>query len=96
MQRELIFVAALGVIVLTMNVWATILVVRDSLSEPSQRIVQGLMVWVLPLIGAIIVLAVHRSNEKPAEKYREIPDPGEDFGFLRHAGRRTSDGGNED
>lgn len=79
-----------------MNVWATILVARDSLSEPSQRIVQGIIVWVVPLLGAIIVFAVHRSNEKPAGKYREIPDPGEDFGFPRHAGRRTSEGGDED
>lgn len=96
MQRELIFVAVLGAAVLTMNVWATILVVRDSLSEPFQRIAQLLIVWLLPILGAIVVLAVHRSAEKPSGKYREIADPGDDFGFPRHAGRRTTEGADDD
>ena len=96
MQRELIFVVVLGAAVLTMNVWATILVVRDSLSERTQRIAQLLMVWLLPILGASIVFAVHRSAEKPSGKYREMPDPGDDFGFPRHAGRRTTEGTGDD
>jgi hypothetical protein len=96
MQKELLFVVALALVALATNVWATVLVMRDSLSEPSQRTVQLLMVWVLPIVGAVIVFAVHRSVEKPSGKYREQPDPGDDFGFPRHAGRRTQEGSDGD
>jgi hypothetical protein len=96
MQKELVFVAVLGAVVFTMNIRATILVVRDSLSEPSQRLAQLLMVWLLPILGAIIVFAVHRPAEKPSGQYREMPDPGDDFGFPRHAGRRASEGADDD
>jgi len=96
MQKEIIFIATLGFVVLTMNFWTTFIVVRDSLSESPQRIAQLMMVWLLPILGAIIVFAVHRSAEKFSGKYREQPDPGDDFGFPLHAGRRTSEGRDDD
>jgi hypothetical protein len=96
MQKELLFVVALGLVVLAANVWATVLVMRDSLSEPSQRMAQLLMVWLLPILGAVIVFAVHRSVEKPSGKYKKQPDPGDDFGFPRQAGRRTQEGADDD
>jgi hypothetical protein len=96
MQKELLFVVALALVALAANVWATVLVMRDSLSEPSQRMAQLLMVLLLPIVGAVIVFAVHRSVEKPSGKYKEPPDPGDDFGFPRHAGRRTQEGADGD
>jgi hypothetical protein len=77
-----------------MDVKATLLILRDSLSEPPQRLMQLLLVWLLPILGAIIV---HRPAEKHSGKYREQPDPGDDFGFPRHGrGGRSNEGGDDD
>ena len=72
---------------LWLNVKATRLVLRDDLSERWQRIAQLLLVWLVPVIGAIIVQAVHRPAEPPARKYREPPDPG---GRFRSCGWRLA------
>jgi hypothetical protein len=94
---ELLFASALVAIVLWMNVKATMQILRDSLSEPSQRLMQLLLVWLLPILGAIIVFAVHRPTERHPGKYRELPDPGDDFGFPRHGrGGRSNEGGDDD
>lgn len=58
---------------LWLNVWATRMILQDALSERPQKIAQLLLVWLLPLLGAIVALAVHRKEEKapgvyPAEK----------------------------
>ena len=96
MPIELVFVLVLVVAVLWMNIKATLLVIRDSLSDPKQRLMQLLMVWLLPILGAIIVLSVHRPTEKHPGKYREPPDVGDDFGFPRHSGRGRSNDGVDD
>lgn len=57
------------VVPLWLNVKATLAVRRDSLSDPSQKRAQLLLVWLLPLIGAVIVLAVHRPKEKHSGRY---------------------------
>ena len=64
---------------LWLDVKATRMIVLDPLSERTQRILQLLLVWLLPLLGALLVLAVHRSAEKPSRKYREPQEPGEDL-----------------
>ena len=97
MPAQLIVTILLGAIVLGMDVKATTLVLRDSLSDPPQKVLQLLLVWLLPVLGAIIVFAVHRPAEKHPGTYREIPDPGDDFGFPRHSGRgRSSDADDDD
>ena len=96
MPPELIFAIFLVAIVIWMDVKATMLVLRDTLSEPSQRLIQFLMVWLLPIIGAIIVFAVHRPAEKHSGKYGESPDPADDFGFPRHNIRNRSNDGSDD
>ncbi len=58
---------------LWLDVWATRMILQDALSEHPQKIAQLLLVWLLPLLGAIVALAVHRKEEKapgvyPAEK----------------------------
>ena len=77
-----ILLAIVAIIVLWLNVRATVVICVDELSEPAQRWVQLLMVWVLPLVGSIIVLAVHRKEENPSRKYRKADgdvDDIEDF-----------------
>jgi hypothetical protein len=93
---EFIFVLILAAIVLWMDGKATLLVIRDSLSDPRQRLIQLLMVWLLPILGAIIVFSVHRPAEKHPGHYKELPDPGDDFGFSRLDGRRRSNEGADD
>jgi hypothetical protein len=71
-------IAALS-IPLALNLWATRLILADDLSSESQRYGQLALVWLLPLLGAVVVLAVHRKAEPPSRRYRTQPDPGDDF-----------------
>ncbi|MEC5398960.1 hypothetical protein [Uliginosibacterium sp. H1] len=48
------------------NIRACVLIHRDDLSERSQKLFQLLLVWLVPLFGAIIVLWVHRADEEPS------------------------------
>lgn len=54
---------------LWLNVKATLAVRRDSLSDSSQKVIQLLLVWLIPLIGAVVVLAVHRPKENHSGRY---------------------------
>jgi len=76
---EVALVLAVIAIPLWLNIRATRLVVRDALSERSQKVAQLLLVWLVPLVGAVVVLAVHRRAEPPSRQYREPVDPGDDF-----------------
>jgi hypothetical protein len=96
MSVKLIFIAVLIGIILWMDIKATSLVIRDSLSDPAQRAIQLSMVWLIPVIGALIVLAVHRPPEKQHGTYREPPDPGDDFGLPMHSARGRSENGGDD
>lgn len=100
MSTEHILLIILVSLVFWMDVKATTLVTRDALSEPKQKVLQLMLVWLLPILGAIVVFGVHRPTEKHPGKYREAPNPGDDFGFPRHSERigrnRTNDGGDDD
>jgi hypothetical protein len=87
---EFILLALLFTAVIWMDAKATLLVLRDTLSEPRQRLMQLALVWLLPVLGALVVFAVHRPAEKHPGTYRELPDPGDDFGYPRHGGRRSA------
>jgi hypothetical protein len=78
-------------VILGLDIKSTLLVLRDSLSEPKQLVLQLAFVWLLPLIGAIVVLAIHRSAEKHSGTYRGLPDPGVEFGFTDKGARGHSD-----
>ena len=94
---EFLLVLIAVAIPLWLNLRATHLVASDSLSERNQKFAQLLFVWLVPIIGAIIVLAIHRREEPPPRQYREPPDPGDDFGFSGRALKDTRDviGGDE-
>jgi hypothetical protein len=64
---------------------ATRAVLKDDFSERGQRIAQLLMVWLLPLLGALVALAVHRAPEKPSGQYRA---ESMDDGAYEASGRR--------
>ena len=67
-METLLALAALA-IPLWLNVKATLAVRRDPLSDSSQKISQLLLVWLVPLIGAVVVLAVNRPKEKHSGRY---------------------------
>lgn len=69
-MHPLIALLAVG-IVFALSFTATLKVVQDDLSERPQKIAQLFLVWLLPVIGALIVWAVHRRPEKPLGRYRE-------------------------
>ena len=72
-----------------LSAWVTYRIVHDHLSTPSQRVAQTILVWLLPVLGAMIVLHMQRRNpEASTGKYREPPDPGDDFGM---SGRSVRD-----
>ena len=70
---------AIALIPLLLNVFATRLIHRDEYSEKAQKIAQLLFVWLVPVIGAIVIWGMFRSEEKSPGTYREAPDPGDDF-----------------
>ena len=69
---------AITLILLCLNVFATLLIYRDEYSEKAQRVAQLLFVWLVPIIGAIAVWGLYRSEEKSPGKYREASEM-EDF-----------------
>ena len=75
-------IAIAGLVVLAFviaNGFATWKVVRDRFAEPSQRVAQVLAVWLIPVLGAVLIFAIHRRHEKPSRQYRSAPDAGDDF-----------------
>src|SRR5258706_11059919 len=75
-------IALLTAVFLTWAVFcitATRAVVRDDFSSRRQKFVQVAFVWMFPVIGSLLVLAIHRKAEPPSGKYYEPADPGDDF-----------------
>jgi hypothetical protein len=66
-----VLLAIIVIVVLWLNIRATVAIRADDLSERAQRWLQLLIVWILPLVGALVVLAVHRKDEKPSRQYRK-------------------------
>jgi hypothetical protein len=88
---EVALALAALVIPLWLNVKATQLVSRDVLSERRQKVAQLLFVWLVPLIGAVVVLAIHRPAEPPSRQYRKPVDPSDDYAFSGRTIRNTKD-----
>ena len=57
---ELALILAAIAIVLWLSIKATVVIVRDTLLEGWQKAAQLSLVWLLPLIGAVVVLGVVR------------------------------------
>ena len=77
---ELFLYVTILLVLVTLDLLATRAVLRDEFSEPRQKVLQLCIIWILPLFGALLVLAVHRQPEKPSGKYRESQDDGDDYG----------------
>ncbi len=85
-----VFVTVL-VLICILNGWVTRRVFQDDLSSSSQRVAQVALIWLVPAVGALIVLNLQRrEGEKGPGHYRDPPSPGDDFGHPRLAARSTS------
>jgi len=76
---EIVLTIVAVAIPLWLNVWATRMILQDALSERPQKIAQILLVWLLPLLGAIVALAVHRKEEKGPGVYPTQKDLNNDL-----------------
>ncbi len=75
-----------------LSTWVTFRIVRDDLSTPPQQAAQIILAWVVPVIGALIVLHMQRQNpEVSSGKYGEPPDPGDDFGMSGRSARNLKE-----
>ena len=78
--------------ILALNAWVTWRVVRDGLSSSAQRLAQIALVWLLPMLGALLVLNLQRRNaEKGSGTYREIPDVGDDYAHSAKSFKKLED-----
>lgn len=64
---------------LWLNGKATVLVFRDQDCEGKQKLAQLALVWLLPFLGGMLVLGIHRPAEAPSRRCREAPDPIDDI-----------------
>ena len=83
---ETAFVLSVVAIVLWLNIKATLAVRRDAYSVRAQKFLQLLFIWIVPIAGSVVVLAIHRPDEKHSGKYREEMHPPDDYGS---SGRTT-------
>ena len=79
-----------------LSAWATVKVAGDEFSERGQKWSQLALFWLLPMLGALLVLGVHRKTEQPSRIYRKDPDSGEDFTASGNGIRRTLDALDDD
>ena len=76
------------VVLLLLNAWVTWRAVRDDLSSSGQRIAQIGLIWLMPVLGALIVLHLQRQQpDHGSGRYPPEQDAGEDFGFSGKAVR---------
>lgn len=74
-----IIVITLVLILLGLDVFATRLVLRDEYSQKAQKLAQLLFVWLVPVIGAIAIWGMFRSEEASTGKYRDDQEPDDDL-----------------
>jgi tellurite resistance protein TehA-like permease len=65
MERTQIVLAVGAIAAVLFQVWVSVQLLRSTLYEPSQKRLQMLVVWLIPVIGAVIVQSMMRSDGKP-------------------------------
>ncbi len=74
-MRAYLFVAVLLFALIGLNGWATWRVFRSDYFEPSQKRLQVVLIWLVPLIMALLAIGVTRKNpEKTPGNYQEGKD----------------------
>jgi len=80
----------LAITILWLNFKASLSIWNDTLSETKQRVLQLLLVWLIPLLGSLIVIGIHRPYEKPSGRHPDEQSPPDDF-MGRTVGSQRAD-----
>ena len=81
--------AAMLVVAVVVQIWATVRVRRDAGSSSEQKGLQLRLIWFLPLLGAALVLAVLQDDAQPKrtslheQKTRALTSDGDGAGKAR-------------
>ena len=92
-------VVALGIAaiaVLAANVWATVLLTRTDDLEASQKATQLALVWLVPAVGAAVVISMRREFTRSYRKRIAPPESADDHAIdlalsVRRGARRQDD-----
>lgn len=71
MDRTLFFGGFLLLAGIVFQLWVTIRVFRSRLYEPSQKSAQAKLIWLLPVLGAVIAFSVLTTEEKAERAHTE-------------------------
>lgn len=72
-----LFLLSILVLVLALNSYATYAVIKSELATRHQRILQISLIWVLPIVGSLLALAVHK-KDKGMAKLAGLENPASD------------------
>ena len=90
-MNEVTLIYALGAAVIAYNLFATYRCIRSDYADRSQKYLQMGIVWIIPIIGAMIV--IHFSGEMEGSPKRKTNEAGPDHsGHMGGAGSDSSSG----
>jgi len=70
MERGVVFTGILLLAAVAFQVWVTVRVFRSRLYEPAQKSAQAKLIWLLPVLGAIIAFSVLTTEEQAERRYQ--------------------------
>ena len=74
MEVPVVELGAVGIVLVGLNIWATRVVRRQTELPPQERRFQILFIWLLPVIGALITVEVHRRTAFHRPRPRLVAD----------------------
>jgi hypothetical protein len=75
-----ILIVGFVVSVVPMNAVVTFLLTRTDLFQPKQKVAQTLIVWLVPVIGAVgIAVFLYSNHERPHVRSHHIPQEESDW-----------------
>ncbi len=63
-ESMLVALVVVGVLILATNIVATVMVFRSETASGIQRAIQSCVVWLIPLLGALVVILFHRVDRR--------------------------------
>ena len=85
-----IVLISVAVLVIAVNVVATVVALRSETATRTQRILQSSLIWLFPLLGAFVVILFHRLDRRsqgPAGETTRLDGSEIDVGLAaRHDG----------
>jgi hypothetical protein len=58
----------IGAVIVAYQIWVTLQLARSSLYEPNQKWLQSVLIWLIPVLGAIVVQVMMWSDGRPPYK----------------------------